>query len=305
MKSRCPLKRFEKNPIITPDDMPFECYTVYNAGAVRFKDEYLLLLRVETRERVTSFHVARSLNGYDFKVDSECINYPLRDLEKEWGCHRFDMRITPLDGTFYICHALWLGKLGCVSAMARTDDFIHFEAVGSITMPSNRNSVLFPEKIDGLYVRLERPQNIDGSGQMWINYSPDLVYWGNPKPLKMPYASWASRKSGPGAIPIRTDKGWLEIYHATCNTASTENYYLGAMLLDLEDPSKVIAAPRRFILAPEKDYECMGQVPNVVFTGGAVLSEDRRLMIYYGGADTRMCLAEAPLDELVSFCLDE
>ena len=304
MNAYCPLKRFAGNPIITPDSMPFECYSVFNAGAVRFGGKILLLLRTEDYERKTLFYVAESTDGYNFKVNPEPINYPLREVEKEWGSHRFDMRITALDGTFYICHALWLGKLGCVFAMAKTDDFINFEAVGSISLPSNRNSVLFPEKINGLYARLDRPQNIDGSGQIWITYSPDLVYWGDPSPLKMPDPSWTWRKSGAGAVPIRTKAGWLEIYHATCMTASTENYHLGAMLLDLDDPSKVIAAPRRFILAAEKDYECVGQVPNVVFTSGAVLTDDEELIIYYGGADTRMCAASVGLEDMIKFCME-
>lgn len=298
-----PLKRFGGNPIIAPENMPFECYSVFNAGAARFNGKYILLLRVEDYERKTNFHLAESDDGYNFKVSTEPINYPLSEIERQWGSHRFDMRITHLDGTYYICHALWLEKLGCCSAMAKTDDFINFEPIGSISMPSNRNSVLFPEKINGHYARLDRPQDINGSGQIWITYSPDLHFWGKSKPLRMPSPSWASRKSGAGAIPIKTKKGWLEIYHATCHTASTENYHLGVMLLDLEDPSRVIAAPKKFILAAEKDYECVGQVPNVVFTAGAVEDDSGKLLLYYGGADTRMCIAETTVKELVDFCI--
>ncbi len=300
MKS--PLIRHEKNPIISPEDMPFETYSVFNAGATYFNGRFLMLLRVEKYDRKTYFHTALSEDGVNFEVNPDPINYPLAELEKEWGGHRFDMRITRLDGTYYVCHASWM-KFGCCSAMAKTDDFINFEPVGSISMPSNRNSVLFPEKINGLYVRIDRPQSINGSGSMWINYSPDLIYWGNAKPLKIPVLGWGGRKNGAGAIPIKTNKGWLEIYHATCHTASTENYYLGAMLLDLKDPSIVLKAPEKFILAAEKNYECIGQVPNVVFTAGAVETTDGKLNIYYGGADTRMCLAQTAIEDLVEFCL--
>lgn len=298
-----PLKRYDGNPIIVPDDMPFECYSVFNAGAARYNGRYILLLRVESYERKTEFYLAESDDGYNFKVKTEPVNYPLTELEKQHESSRFDMRITSLDGTYYVCHAIWFEEFGCCSGMARTDDFVNFEPVGSISMPSNRNSVLFPEKINGLYARLDRPQDIDGSGRIWITYSPDLHFWGNSKPLKMPSPSWTKKKSGAGAVPIKTDKGWLEIYHATCYTASTENYHLGVVLLDLDNPSKVIAAPRKFILAAEKDYECVGQVPNVVFTAGAVPDDEGGLNIYYGGADTRMCLAQTTVDELLDFCM--
>ncbi len=299
-----PLVRFDGNPILTPDQMPVECSAVFNAGAVRFNDKVLLLLRVEDYSRKTNFHVATSDDGVNFGVNPEPIRYPLRDVEREHHGHRFDMRITPMDGAFYVCHAVWLGKLGCSVAMARTSDFVDFEPVGSVSVPSNRNAVLFPEKIRGLYARLERPQDIDGSGRMWVSYSPDLRFWGDSLPLNMPITPWSTRKSGAGCIPIRTSAGWLEIYHATAMTASSENYYLGVMLLDLEDPSKVIAFPQRFILAAEKSYECVGQVPNVVFTGGAVEMPDGTLNLYYGGADTRICLATTTVQKLVDFCLD-
>jgi len=297
-----PLVRHLANPIITPADMPVECSAVFNCGAVKFEGDVLLLLRVEDAERQTRFHTARSRDGVHFDVCPEPIDYPLREIERRLGSHRFDMRITPLEGTYYICHALWI-KPGCVIAMARTDDFRTFTPLEAISPPSNRNAVLFPEKIDGLYTRLERPQNIDGSGQIWISRSPDLKYWGDFAPLAMPDPSWTSRKTGPGAIPIKTNAGWLVIYHATTITASTENYYLGALLLDLADPAKVIAAPRKFILSPEEIYECVGQVPNVVFSGGAVEMEGGTLNIYYGGADTRICLATTTIDRLVQFCL--
>jgi len=297
------LERHPDNPIITPKDLPFEAYSVFNAGAVRHQGNYLLLLRIELRTRLTVFHVATSPDGIHFKVNPTPIDYPLSAVER--GCsriNRFDMRITPLDGTYYICHAVWLEPWGSCIGIAQTDDFVRFRQI-SLSVPSNRNAVLFPEKIGGRYVRLERPQNIDGAGTMWVSESPDLVYWGNPRPVMLPYSEWGNRKNGASCVPIKTRQGWLEIYHATCLTASTENYQLGVCLLDLEDPSKVVAAPQEFILAAEEPYECIGQVPNVVFTGGACLADDGKLNIYYGGADTRLCLAQTTVDKLVDFCL--
>lgn len=299
-----PLIRYEHNPILTPEEMPFRCYSVFNAGATMFGGKVLLLLRVEDCERKTDFYVATSDDGFHFEVRPEPIVYPLTELEKRHGkAHRFDMRITRLEGTYYVCHAAWLRKWGCCIGMATTEDFVHFEPLPYLSEPSNRNAVLFPEKIGGLYARLTRPQHIDGSGRMWVSYSPDLHFWGRAMPLNTPETPWSRNKDGAGAVPIKTPHGWLEIYHATARTCSSENYYLGAMLLDLEDPSKVIAAPRQFILAAEKDYECVGQTPNVVFTSGAVVLPDGTLNVYYGCADTRMALAQSTVEALVDYCL--
>lgn len=300
--SASPLIRHPENPILTPRQMPVECSAVFNSGAIRFGDEVLLLLRVENLCRETQFYVATSKDGVHFHVRNEPIHYPLREVEKKYSAHRFDMRITALDGVYYVCHAVWLEAFGCSIGMARTKDFVNFEPVGELSVPSNRNAVLFPEKINGRYARLERPQNVDGRGQIWISYSHDLIYWGDAAPLDMRHIAWGTRKTGAGCVPIKTPEGWLEIYHATAMTASSENYYLGAMLLDLNHPSKVIANPKRFILAAEETYECVGQVPNVVFTGGAVEMPDGSLHIYYGGADTRMCLAQTTVEQLIKFC---
>lgn len=297
-----PLVRYPANPILTPAEMPVECSAVFNTGAIWFRDRVLLLLRVESLARTTQFHVATSSDGVEFDVSPEPINYPLRPMEKKYGSHRFDMRITALDGTFYVCHAAWVDPFGCSIGMAKTDDFKNFVPVGELSVPSNRNAVLFPRRIKGRYARLERPQDVDGKGRMWISYSPDLIYWGDAMPLDIPIFPWGTKKSGAGTIPIETPEGWLCIYHATAMTASTENYYLGAMLLDLEDPSRVIAAPRRFLLQPEQAYECIGQVPNVVFTGGAVQMPNGTLNVYYGGADTRVCLAQTTVSRLLEFC---
>lgn len=298
------LTRYEGNPILTNEDMPLRCYTVMNAGATMFHGKVLLLLRVEDCKRTTNFYVATSADGINFDVNPEPIQYPLSATEHRYGKgHRFDMRITRLEDKYYVFHANWMDRWGCSIGLATTEDFVHFTPLHNLSEPSNRNAVLFPEKINGMYARLDRPQDVNGKGSIWISYSPDLEFWGRSMPLNVPSTPWIVNKSGAGAIPIRTDKGWLEIYHATAPTCSTENYYLGAMLLDLEDPSRVIAAPEEFILAAEKDYECVGQTPNVVFTSGAVEMPDGTLNIYYGGADTRTCLAQTTVNALVDFCL--
>ena len=303
---KLPLIRHPKNPIITPRDMPFRCYTVMNAGATMFEDKVLLLLRVEYCDRTQHFHVATSEDGINFTVCPDEIKYPLSITEEHIGpATRFDMRITkmPDEDRYIIFHAAWMNGLGCGIGTAETRDFVNFTPLGYISQPSNRNAVLFPEKINGMYARLDRPQDVDESGAMWVSYSKDLDFWGHSMPIMLPKMAWYTRKCGAGAIPIRTDHGWLLIYHATCTTASTNNYHLGAMLVDLKEPHKIVAAPKDFILAAEEDYECIGQTPNVVFTSGAVEMPDGTLNVYYGGADTRMCLAQGTVADLVDYCL--
>ena len=299
----CPLKRHAKNPILTPEQMPFPCYSVFNAGVTMFRGKVMMMLRIEKRDRLSCFHTATSSDGIHFDVNPDPIDYPWAEREKQLGwTNRFDMRLTHIEGGYIGCHAAHVGKFGCCIAMATTEDFVHFKNFYQ-GEPTNRNAVLFPEKINGLYARLDRPHTANNNGTIWVSYSPDLEFWGRSKPLTMRDLDWAYNKTGAGAIPIKTPQGWLEIYHGTSSTCSSENYYLGAMLLDLNDPSKVIAQPREFILAAEKDYECMGQVPNVVFTSGAVEMPDGTLNVYYAGADTRMCLAQTTVKQLTEWCL--
>jgi len=304
------LRRYAGNPILSPKDMPFACYAVFNAGAIRFRGKVLLLLRISGMDGLNRYHTAVSDDGIHFSVHPEPIDYPLDALEKHFRCtrgfrhHQFEMRITHIDGTYYLHHGVHMDHTGgCCIVVAKTDDFVHFESLPYLSLPENRNAALFPEKVNGLYARLERPQSVGGGGTIWLTYSPDLVFWGQARPVAMPRLFWSRDKVGPGTVPIRTDEGWLEIYHATARNASAENYFLGVMLLDLEDPSKVIGYPREFLLAPQELYECVGQVPNVVFTAGAVEMDDGTLNVYYGGADTVVALAQTTVRELVDYCL--
>ena len=281
--------------------MPFPCYAVYNAGATLFEGKILLLLRVENPQIHCTFHVATSDDGIHFTVEPEPVRYPFRAFESMYGSHRYDPRITRIGEDYYVMHAIH-NKFGATFGLARTRDFKTLTPVGDTSVPFNRNAVLFPEKIKGLYARLERPVSGEHNGSIWVSYSPDLEFWGRSMPVDLPRHLWCEQKVGAGAVPIRTERGWLEIYHGTQMTASTENYFLGVCLLDAEDPSRILKAPKRFVLAAEKPYECMGQVPNVVFTSGAVVLEDGTVNVYYGGADTRVCLAQTTIAELLDFC---
>ena len=298
MKHRELVKRYENNPIITCADLP-GAIQIYNAGTAKLGDDYVLLTSVVSDAPIPSLHVAKSKNGIDFTVEQEPLITALPG--EDWIC---DPRITFMDGVYYILY--WSGdKFGVRTVLATTKDFRTVERHGYICEPDNRNMVLLPEKINNLYVRLDRPYGSLHEGAIWISYSPDLVYWGNSKPVldKGAMFQWDGQKVGPSAVPIKTPKGWLTIYHGV--RAGYFGYHLGCMLLDLEDPSKVIGRIKNTILAPRELYEYAGSVTNAIFCCGIIEEPSGELKIYYSGSDTRLCLATANRDELVERCLAE
>ncbi|MDD5067454.1 MAG: glycoside hydrolase family 130 protein [bacterium] len=303
MKIVC--KKYEKNPILTKKDVPYPCECVYNSGAVKFNDKYILLLRVLLLDGDSVFGLAESDDGYHFKVFPEPVarraeEGPFKMYESK-GIE--DPRITKLGDTYYIFYSAY-SNFGMRIGLMETKDFRKFERIALTTTTDYRNSVLFPEKIKGQYVRFERP-NVHPWG-IWISYSSDLVYWGNQKLLMTPYWRniWEDHKVGAGAPPVKTKKGWLSIYHATTATMDGQIYRLGCALHDLEDPSRILGIASQFILSPDQIHEVTGYVHNVVFTCGAVPEPDGTVKIYYGGADTCMNVATARIDDLVELCLE-
>lgn len=216
-----------------------------------------------------------------------------------------DLRITPIEGEYLLTYSAY-SRYGVRIALARTKDFTSIERVALITQADLRNVVIFPEKIGGRYVRLDRPHSEIMPWSIWISYSPDLVHWGDSRMLIKPEQyHWDEMKVGPGAPPFKTDSGWLSIYHGVFKTMSGVVYRLGVALHDLEDPAKLIGVADRWILQPEDPWEISGYVPNVVFTCGAVPEDDGTVKIYWGGADTVMCVGTAIIAELVQLCLDD
>ncbi len=297
--------KYEGNPILTKDECPWPVTCVYNAGAAKYKGKYILMPRCLGLDGNCTLGLAESDDGYHFTMrpkpavekaaGGEFATYECKGIE--------DPRITKLGDTYYIFYSAY-SLYGMRIGLMQTKDFETFERIALTTTSDYRNSVLFPEKIDGMFVRFERP-NVHPWGT-WISYSPDLIYWGRQKLLVTPYGRsiWEDHKVGPGAPPIKTDDGWLMINHATTSTMDGMTYRLGVQLHDLEDPSKIRGYSRQFILAPDALHEVTGYVHNVVFTCGAIPEDDGTLKIYYGGADTNMNLAEAKIADLIDLCLN-
>ncbi len=296
-----PFRRYHRNPILTAEDIPYHCNTVFNAAACRFRGKYLLLLRVEGLDGHSHFTLAHSDDGYSFAVERQPWVLPSTDPEFEpyerYGIE--DPRITQIGDEYYVVYTAF-GPFGPRVAIARTKDFRSFERIALATETDNKDAVLFPEKINGQYVMLDRPGGLGGqAGCIWITYSPDLIHWGRARVLLSPRAGWGNSKLGTCTPPIKTERGWLVLYHGVRVTAAGRLYRIGAMLLDLEDPSRVIGFTPHFIFGPEEIYERTGDVPNVVFPCGHVIEPDGMLRIYYGAADTCIGVAEAYLEEVV------
>lgn len=244
---------------------------------------------------ISHLRVARSCNNIDFNIAPAPAMFPANKYE-QFGIE--DPRITFIDGFYYINYSA-ISCSGDATALARTKDFKNFERLGIIFTPDNKDVCIFPRKIHGKYYALNRPSSEKfGAREMWISESPDLISWGNHKLLySCKNDSWGSERNGCGAIPIEIDQGWLEIYHAA---DENDRYSLGAMLLDKNDPSKVIGKTATPIFEPQEIYELKGVFGNVVFCCGAILEADEKIIIYYGGADTVLAMAEAPLKNILN-----
>lgn len=292
--------RWEGNPIITLENIPFRCNTVFNGTPVKHNDEYLLLIRVEGQQGYSFFAIARSEDGYHFRVDDKPVLLPAQEgpFKKYEARGIEDPRVTCLEGVYYVMYTAY-SEFGARIALARTDDFVHFERLAIVSEPGNKDGVLFPERINGKYVRLDRPIGL-GIGSMWISYSEDLYSWGESRVLISPRPGhWDQYRIGASCPPIRTEDGWLEIYHGVKMTSAGPIYRAGTVLLDIDDPSRVIARCTVPLLSPRTDYERVGDVGNVVFACGAIVEPDGQVKMYYGAADTCMGVATASLSDIL------
>jgi len=299
------VTRYNGNPILTKDDIPYQVETVHNAGVVKFDGKYIMLFRSHLATGRSIIGLAESGDGFKFKASDEPFMTPSKDgvfaEYEEYGVE--DPRITPLEGAFYITYSAY-SRHGVRIGLAKTTDFKSVERVAFITQADYRNTVIFPEKINGRYVKLDRPHSDISPWSIWISYSPDLHYWGDSKVVMKPVKyHWDEMKIGPGAVPIKTEKGWLSIYHGVFPTMDGSVYRLGAALHVLDEPEIILGIGDRWILQPEDEWEVVGYVHNVVFSCGAVPEEDGTLKLYWGGADKVMCVGTAVIDELVELCL--
>lgn len=323
LRSSTAVSRHPSNPILSADDVPYHATLVFNAGVCKFQGRYVMVFRNDYGDAAAkrldgvSLGLATSDDGVAWEVSPRPLyedrGHPL------WGA--YDPRLTVLDGRLYMCFARGAssgnGYLGTCGGLAVTDDLERWEVL-SVSVPDNRNMVLFPQRFDGRFVRLERPfagyLRPGDRFDTWISASPDGRYWGDSRPLMTAsQVPWVNNKIGPGSPPVRTPKGWLSIYHGVDIDPSRsgwgwsgdwkKRYAAGVMLQDLDDPFKLIGYSRQPVLAPEAPYETAGGYRDyTIFPGGFVLEDDGEARIYYGAADTVECLATADVGDLLDLC---
>jgi len=301
------IHRFATNPLVGLRDLPFRCSDIWNAGVVLWDGKYVLLMTIETLIGGHAIYKAVSDDGEHFgngQVDAEPFmtgaTDPARRPYESVGVR--DARITPMDGECYITYVAE-GDHGLRVGLARTKDFSDpsaLEHLGYASQVDVRNAAMFSRKISDRYAMLKRP---DPGGSIWLSYSRDLTYWGDESVVLTPRGGyWDATRTGPAAPPIEVEQGWLLIYYGEKHTSAGPLVRLGAAVLDRDDPSRVLARSNIPILSPRERYERIGDVPNVVYSCGALVEGDL-LKIYYGASDSCICLGTAPLSEIVNHCM--
>ena len=297
------LTKYANNPIITAANVPFRVNSIFNPGAVKYKNKYILLCRAEMPIGRSSFVIAESHNGIDFTVqDKPCLtpeDHKTCFEYVEWGIE--DARITELEGTFYLTYTGY-SKYMPVIILAETKNFKTFKIHGPISEPSNKDAALFPEKIKGFYWKLDRP-SAENRRDIWINKSPDLIHWGTPKIVMQPLpGSWLCDKIGSSSTPLKTKDGWLVLFHGVRSLGTAMMYKIGVMLLDLDKPWIVKGFSKDPLIAPDFMHERIGDFGNVTFANGWVREKDGEIKIYYSGSDLNICLATTTEKYLLSLC---
>jgi beta-1,4-mannooligosaccharide/beta-1,4-mannosyl-N-acetylglucosamine phosphorylase len=303
-----PVWRYSKNPIIGRNATA-RSNSIFNSAVVSFRDGFAGVFRVDDTARRMNIHKGLSDDGIDWRIDPDPIRFTdtLADLPE--SDYKYDPRVIHLEDRYYI---LWCdGYHGAGIGAGYTSDFRAFYRLENIFQPFNRNGVLFPRKIGGNFAALHRPSDSGHTpfGDIFYSESPDFTHWGRHRWVMSPKgceSGWQSTKVGAGAVPIETSEGWLLLYHGVLTSCNGFVYSMGAALLDLDQPWKVRARGRNFLLAPHMIYECVGDTPNVVFPCASLQSTSSgRIAIYYGGADTCVNLAFGKIDEIVDFIMKD
>jgi len=327
------ILKYSGNPILKPDSKnAWENLCVLNPGVIFDKksNKFIMLYRAAGNEweHYIRLGLATSEDGYHFTKDSD---KPIMDVipeDADGGCIE-DPRIIKMDGVYYITYAgrpFFPGKYWVdedykkvkaereiqpesaprllhnetTSYLACTRDFKNFKRLGRITDSryDDRDVIIFPEKVNGKFVKLSRPKRDDESPAVWITFSNDLLEWGEPVKLFSGTEEWEGERIGSGCPPLKTKYGWILLYHGV--SVKDGFYRVGFVLLDINDPTKILARTKKFVMEPEEDYEIDGLWTGCVFPT-AMIEKDGLLFIYYGCADKYISVATVPLEDLVDY----
>lgn len=293
--------RFSKNPIINRYDIPTS-NSIFNSAVVPFEDGFAGVFRCDNKAVQMNIFAGFSDDGVDWKINHDPIEMKAGNTQMIESDYKYDPRVTFIEDRYWIT---WCnGYNGPTIGIGYTFDFKEFFQCENAFLPFNRNGVLFPEKIDGKYAMLSRPSDNGHTpfGDIYISYSPDMKYWGEHrcvmKVAPFTESAWQCTKIGAGSVPIKTADGWLMFYHGVINTCRGYRYSMGAALLDLNDPSKVLYRSKDYLLAPAEIYELTGDVPDVVFPCASLVEGDK-VTVYYGAADTVVAVAFGYISEII------
>lgn len=294
--------RYSRNPVIPRDATP-RSNSIFNSAVVPYQGRFAGVFRVDDTRRVMNIHAGFSDDGLSWQIAPEPIQFHCDDPEVARFQYRYDPRVCWIEDRYYVT---WCnGYHGPTIGVGYTYDFQTFYQLENAFLPFNRNGVLFPRKINGKYAMLSRPSDNGHTpfGDIFYSESPDMIHWGCHRWVFGAGGSpWNQTKIGAGPTPIETSEGWLLIYHGVLTSCNGFVYSFSAALLDLDKPWKVIARAAPYLMSPQALYECVGDVPNVVFPCAALVDGDTgRMAIYYGAADTVTAVAFAYLHELVDW----
>lgn len=277
---------------------------VYNSSVVPYEDEFIGIFRADHKDGKARIHLGKSKDGLNWNIENDEIQWKDENGKPYQPNYSYDPRLVKLEDTYYIIWCTDFG--GAALGFGCTKDFKQFNRLENPFIPFNRNGVLFPKKINNKYILLSRPSDSGHTpfGDIFLSESPDLIHWGRHRRVMTRGGSgwWQSVKIGAGAVPIETTEGWLLLYHGVSSTCNGFVYSFGTAILDINNPSKVLYRTKDYILTPEREYETIGFVPNVVFPCATLHdAETGRIAIYYGAADTNLALAYTTVQELVEF----
>lgn len=298
------FRRSPENPILTADAWPYPASAVFNPGACIHDGLTVLMVRVEDATGMSHLTVARSGDGIGhWRIDPEPTLSPDSSSHPEEASGMEDPRITWLEerGEYAVAYTAF-SPVGPLVSLATTRDFASFTRLGPVLAPYNKDAAILPRRIGGRWIMIHRPSTSEGAYgyHVWIAESPDLVHWGAHRPVLMARSTgwWDASHIGLGPPAVETQRGWLLLYHGVRRTVSGSVYRVGAALLDLQDPSVLTHRTDGWIMAPRESYERTGDVPNVVFPCGWTRQDDT-LRVYYGGADSVVCVAEASIASIL------
>ncbi|NLK21963.1 MAG: glycosylase [Epulopiscium sp.] len=301
-----PVWRHSNNPIIKRNPAK-GISRIFNSAVIPYEGKYIGVFRAETVNGRPHLSMGWSEDGLNWDIDSKPIDFIDEEGKPYNPRYAYDPRLVKVEDTYYI---IWCTDFyGAAIGLAKTKDFKTFVRLENPFLPFNRNGVLFPKKINDMFMLLSRPS--DGGhtpfGDIFVSESPDLKYWGNHRHVmsKGGQGWWQGLKIGGGPAPIETTKGWLMFYHGVSQTCNGYVYSVGGVILDYENPSIVKYRCKDHLLTPEEWYEERGFVDNVVFPCATLYDADTgRIAIYYGAADTYVAVAYTTVNEVINYIIE-